>query len=275
MQTPQRKPLVGIPADYREIAGVPFHQVGDKYLRAVAVAANCTPLLIPALGADTDYAALLADLDGILLTGSPSNVEPHLYAGEPSAPGTLHDRERDATTLPLIPKTLAAGVPLLAICRGFQELNVALGGTLHQRVHDQPGKHDHREDYDLALSARYAPAHEVQLTQGGLLAKLANSERVTVNSLHSQGVDQLAPGVTVEAKAPDGLVEAFTVNNVPAFALAVQWHPEWRVLENPFYTAIFRAFGQACAARAGRRRGMASAATIHSDSDAVTADDGC
>jgi putative glutamine amidotransferase len=254
MQTPQRKPLVGIPADFREIAGLPFHAVGDKYLRAVAVAAHCTPLLIPALGSHLDYAELLADLDGVLLTGSPSNVEPHHYAGLPSEPGTLHDPERDATTLPLIPSALAAGVPLLAICRGFQELNVALGGSLHQKVHEQPGKHDHREDYQLPIAERYSPAHMVQLREGGLLATLAGTTEVRVNSLHGQGVDRLAAGTVIEARAPDGLVEAFTVADAAGFTLAVQWHPEWRVLENPFYSAIFASFGQACARRAEERR---------------------
>ncbi|MFO1434904.1 MAG: gamma-glutamyl-gamma-aminobutyrate hydrolase family protein [Gammaproteobacteria bacterium] len=247
---------------------------GDKYLRAVAVAANCTLLLIPVSARYwPDRYGTAGRSDGILLTGVSSNAEPHHYGRTQRA---RHAARSNVTRLtPPIPKTLAAGVPLFAICRGFQELNVALGGTLHQKVHEQAGKNDHREDYNLEISARYSPVHEVQLTKGGLLAKLANSERVTVNSLHSQGVDQLAPGVTVEARAPDGLVEAFTVDKVPAFALAVQWHPEWRVLENPFYTAIFRAFGQACAARAGRRRGMASAATVASDNEAVTADDGC
>jgi putative glutamine amidotransferase len=272
MQTPQRKPLVGIPADFREIAGLPFHAVGDKYLRAVHVAAHCTPLLIPALGSQWDYEDLLSGVDGVLLTGSPSNVEPHHYAGSPSEPGTLHDPERDATTLPLIPAALAAGVPLLAICRGFQELNVALGGTLHQKVHEQPGLKDHREDYARPIHERYGLAHPVHLQKDGLLAAFAGAEQVEVNSLHSQGVDRLAPGVVIEARAPDGLVEGFTVAGSPGFTLAVQWHPEWRVLENPFYTAIFAAFGDACRERAALRRAHLS--DLHAVAEVLAANDG-
>ncbi len=208
--------------------------------------------MIPALGEGLDPRALLANVDGLLLTGSLSNVEPHRYDGEPSLPGTLHDPERDQTTLPLIGRALKAGVPLLALCRGFQEVNVALGGTLHQRVHEVPGYGNHKENPDDPVEIQYGPAHFVNLCDGGLLRTLAGTGRVEVNSLHSQGVARLAGGVTVEAVADDGLVEAFRVD-VDSFALAIQWHPEWRVTENPFSSAIFKAFGDACRERAARR----------------------
>ena len=189
-------------------------------------------------------------LDGILFTGSPSNVEPHHYEGTPSEPGTLHDPERDATTLPLIRKAVHAGIPVLGVCRGFQEMNVAFGGTLHQKVHQVPGYDDHRDDTSLPLDVQYGPAHDVILEPGGLLRAMAGSDRVQVNSLHSQGIDQLAPGLVVEARATDGLIEAFHVRNAPRFAVAVQWHPEWKAMTNPFSRALFAAFGAASRERA-------------------------
>lgn len=247
------KPLVGIPACARPLGDHPFHVAGDKYIRAISDGAGALPLLVPALGDGLDIDDLVARLDGLLFTGSGSNVEPHRYGGPPSAEGTQHDPARDATTLPLIRAALAAGVPLLGICRGFQELNVALGGTLHQRVHDVPGLADHREDETAPLDVQYGPAHPVTLTPGGVLARLAECREVRVNSVHGQGIDRLAPGLAVEATAPDGLVEAVRVEGAPAFALAVQWHPEWRFREDPLSTALFAAFGEAAAERARRR----------------------
>ena len=188
---------------------------------------------------------LLGRLDGLMFTGSASNVEPHHYSGPPSAPGTLHDPARDATTLPLIRKAVAAGIPVLGICRGFQEMNVAFGGTLHQKVHELEGRFDHREDVNQELDVQYGPAHEVSLTPDGLLRGLSGQDRITVNSLHAQGIDRLGDGLSIEATAPDGLVEAFRVQRARAFALAVQWHPEWKVMSNPFSRALFAAFGSA------------------------------
>lgn len=149
---------------------------------------------------------------------------------------------------------LAGGVPLLCVCRGFQEMNVALGGSLWQHVEEVPGMRDHREDKSLPLEAQYGPAHEVALAPGGLLQRLAGgAERVAVNSLHGQGVKRLAPGLRVEARAPDGLIEAFVAEDAAAFALAVQWHPEWKVMDNDFSRALFAAFGDAARGRAARR----------------------
>jgi putative glutamine amidotransferase len=248
------KPLIGVPADRRVIDPHPFQMVGEKYLDALLKGSEALPLLIPSMPDDVDIDALLASFDGIFLTGSYSNVEPHHYNGEPSENGTLHDPHRDAVTLPLAKRALETGVPLLAVCRGFQELNVALGGTLHQKVHEVPGYHNHLENKDDPLEKQYGPAHAIGLTEGGLLRQLAGSDRVMVNSLHAQGVAKLASGVTVEAVADDGLIEAFRVDDVAGFALAVQWHPEWRVLQNDFSKAIFKAFGDACRLRARRRQ---------------------
>lgn len=248
------KPLVGVPADRRIVDPHPFHMVGEKYLDALINGSEALPLITPVMPGDVDIDALLEQFDGIFLTGSYSNVEPHHYNGSPSEDGTLHDPHRDAVTLPLAKRALETGVPLLAVCRGFQELNVALGGTLHQKVHEVAGYHNHLENKDDPLDKQYGPSHPVNLADGGLLRQLAGSDAVMVNSLHAQGVAKLAPGVSVEAVADDGLIEAFQIDSGPAFALAVQWHPEWRVMENDFSKAIFKAFGDACRVRAGRRQ---------------------
>ncbi len=223
----------------------PFHAVGEKYIAAVVQAADCLPMLIPVLETPLDVTQILAHVDGIFFPGSPSNVEPVRYSGQPSEPGTLHDPHRDATTLSLIPRAVAAGVPVFGVCRGFQEMNVAMGGTLYQRVHEIEGLHDHREDKAQPLEVQYAPVHDVLLEPGSMLRSLARAERIRVNSLHGQGVEKLAPDLSVEARAPDGLIEAFRVKSAPSFALAVQWHPEWQVMKNPFSQALFAEFGRA------------------------------
>jgi putative glutamine amidotransferase len=248
------KPLIGVPADRRILEPHPFHMVGEKYLAAIVDAADALPLITPVLADSVDIDELMRPLDGIFLTGSYSNVEPHHYQGEPSEAGTLHDPHRDAVTLPLANRALETGVPLLAVCRGLQELNVARGGTLHQKVHEVSGYHNHLENKDDPLDVQYGPSHPVHLTEGGLLRGLAGCDTATVNSLHAQGVAKLASGVSVEAVADDGLIEAFRVDGAPGFALAVQWHPEWKVMENEFSKAIFKAFGDACRVRAGRRQ---------------------
>ena len=247
------KPLIGIPADRRLLGLHHFHCVGEKYIAAIAEAAGAIPVLIPSLGAGLDLEHLLNRLDGILLTGSPSNVEPHRYAGPPSDPGTWHDPERDATTLAMIPHAIAAGMPVFAICRGFQEMNVAFGGSLWQKVHEVEGRMDHREDTEAPLEIQYGPAHSIALEPGGVLRDLAGRATVDVNSLHSQGVDRLGEGLAIEARAPDGQIEAFRVRGARTFALAVQWHPEWRVMSNDFSRAMFAAFGAAARERALRQ----------------------
>jgi putative glutamine amidotransferase len=230
----------------------PFHAVGEKYITAVLRASSGLPLLVPSLGDELGLPALLDELDGVLFTGSPSNVEPQHYGGDASRPGTLHDPERDATTLALIPRAIAAGVPVLGLCRGFQEMNVAFGGTLWQQVHEVPGLAVHHEDPTASLDVQYGPAHAVTLAGGGLLAGIAASERIMVNSLHHQGVRTLGAGLIEEARADDGLIEAFRVRDARRFALAVQWHPEWKPQENAFSTALFKAFGDAARERAAQ-----------------------
>ena len=230
----------------------PFHAVGEKYIAPLLTISGALPLLIPSLGEELGLEALVAELDGLMFTGSPSNVEPHRYGGESSRPGTLHDPERDATTLALIPRAIAAGVPVLGVCRGFQEMNVAYGGTLWQHVHEQPGYRVHHEDASQPLDVQYGPVHEVTLTPGGVLAAIAGTGRITVNSLHHQGVRELGAGLVEEAQADDGLIEAFRVREARRFAVAVQWHPEWKPQDNAFSTALFRAFGAAARERAAQ-----------------------
>ena len=245
-----RRPLIGIPADRRMLGPQPYHLAGEKYVTAALDAAGAIPVSVPALGRELQDESLLASLHGLLFTGSPSNVEPHRYSGEPSEAGTLHDPHRDETTLPLIPRAVAAGVPVLGICRGFQEFNVAFGGTLWQKLQEVPGFLDHREQPELPLESQYAPAHEISLTPGGLLQRLAGgASSVRVNSLHSQGVRELGQGLSVEARASDGVIEAFRVSAAQQFALAVQWHPEWQVMNNEFSKALFAEFGAACRQR--------------------------
>lgn len=239
-------PVVGVVSDRRMVGLHPFHMVGEKYLAAVWQGAEAYPVCLPSLAGDFDVLAILDHLDGLLLTGSPSNIEPHHYLGEPSEAGTWHDPERDLASLALIPAAIRVGMPVLAICRGFQEMNVAFGGSLHQKVHEQPGFQMHKENPDDPVDVQYGPAHDVLFESGGLLARITGVERAAVNSLHSQGVDRLGDELIVEARAEDGLIEAFTVRHAPGFNLSVQWHPEWQVRDNAISLALFHAFGDAC-----------------------------
>lgn len=243
-------PVVGVSACLKQGEHAPYHSVVDRYVEAVRLGAGALPLIVPALGAVGALDALLARLDGLLFTGSPSNVCPSHYGGSPPREGNLADPRRDATTLPLMRRAIALGVPLLAICRGIQELNVALGGSLHQHLHEVPGRADHRSDKSRPWHERYEPRHTVRLRPGGVLQRLLDgAEAVLVNSLHGQGIDRLAPGLLVEALAEDGTIEAVSVQGATTFALGVQWHPEWRVLEDPVSRRLFAAFGAAVRAR--------------------------
>ncbi len=240
---PRKKPIVGIPCDHRMIGPHPFHAVGEKYVVAVRDGAHALPLLIPVLETPIDIEEVLEAVDGILLTGSPSNVAPKRYGGATPREGVLQDERRDATTLPLIRAIVEHGTPLLAVCRGFQELNVAHGGTLHQHVEEVPGRMDHREDKTAPLDVQYAPIHDVTLS--GTLERIAGARTIKVNSLHGQGIDRLGDRLIAEAIAPDGQIEGARVKDARAFALGVQWHPEWRFWENDFSKRLFAAFGEA------------------------------
>ena len=242
-----RRPIVIVPACNREIGVHPYHAVQRKYIDAVVIGSGCVPLIVPALGEALDLDTTLAACDGVLLTGAASNVHASLYDQEVRDLSLPLDPARDATTLPLIRAAIERGIPLLAICRGFQEMNVALGGTLHQAVQDVEGMMDHRENPDDTLDEQYGPAHRITLVAGGIMASvLEGATTIMVNSLHGQGLDRLAPGIMVEAVADDGLVEAFSLPSAPGFVLALQWHPEWKIAANPDSMKLFGAFGQAC-----------------------------
>ncbi len=240
-----RRPLVGVTADLRTYNNSVMHTVGDKYARAVWEASGCTPVIIPAMAESQEVHDLLDSLDGLLFTGSPSNVHPTRYGHEPSERHEPHDEARDAMTFPLIDAALEKGLPSLFICRGFQELNAALGGTLHARLHEVEGRLDHRMPRVDDMDVRYGPRHAMTFTPGGRFAKIAGATEIQVNSLHGQGIDRPAPGIEIEGVAPDGTPEAISVKGAKRFALAVQWHPEYKPLENDFSTRLFRAFSEA------------------------------
>jgi putative glutamine amidotransferase len=236
--------LVGLVRDSRTEDGMAAHRAGDEYVRAVRDGMGALPVLIPAGTPVSDFPALLARLDGLLVPGAPSNVAPRHYGGE-AREGMLLDEGRDAVSLPLIRAAVEIGVPMLCICRGFQELNVALGGSLNQHVHESPGALDHREDERAPLEAQYAHAHVVGIAPGGMLEALTGKQEAMVNSLHHQGIARLAPGLQVEARAPDGLIEAVSRPGAKAFLLGVQWHPEWDHQRDPLSRAIFGSFARA------------------------------
>jgi putative glutamine amidotransferase len=244
------RPRVLVPACNRMLGDMCYHVAASKYVDAVRLA-GCQPLVVPSV-APPDHDALLAIAHGLLLTGSPSNVHPRHYDENVLDESLPLDPARDAWILPIIPKVLALGMPLFAICRGFQEANVALGGTLHQAVHQVSGFADHRDRDDDPLEVQYQVAHDVFIEPGGVLERLLGTDRIAVNSLHGQGVNRLAPRLRVEARAPDGLIESFSVPDAPGFALAVQWHPEWHAEDNPVSMRLLGAFGDA--ARAYRDR---------------------
>jgi putative glutamine amidotransferase len=226
--------------------------VGEKYIAAIRDATGLLPFLIPVLDKPMPSREILKSVDGLLFTGSYSNVAPHLYGGAAARDGVLQDAFRDNTTLPLMEAAIDAGVPALCICRGFQEMNVALGGTLHQHLEEVPGRADHRENKSATLDEQYGPAHEVALTRGGILSTITGKEKLVVNSLHGQGIDRLAPSLMVEAKAADDTIEAISLVDAKNFLLGVQWHPEWKWSENEDSRSIFAAFGDAVVFSANR-----------------------
>jgi putative glutamine amidotransferase len=245
------KALVGISCCTKQFGlfGMPNHAASDTYIRAVDQVVGAVPVLMPANGDAADIETLLTRLDGLVLTGSRSNVQPALYGGPPHPEGTPEDPSRDGVTLPLIRAAIARGVPLLAICRGFQELNVALGGTLHQRLQDLDDRFDHSTPMHPNFRVRTGKAHSVRIVAGSWLHRIAGAREIAVNSLHNQGIDRLAPGLIAEGFAPDGTIESVRVLNAPGFAVGMQWHPEYDFGHDAVSRRIFEAFGDAVAER--------------------------
>lgn len=244
-----RRPLIGVIADRRVLGHHPYHLVGEKYLDAVAQGAGGIPVSLPVLGGDFDIREVLGHLDGLLLTGSPSNIEPHRY-GEavddaPPADPALVDWQRDEMVFRMVETMLALGRPVFGICRGFQELNVAFGGSLRRDV-STPGRGlEHHAPEGTPFAAMFAHSHPVRLTPEGILAHALQTESLSVNSVHYQGVDRLGAGLRVEAVAPDGLVEAFSAHVGDAPVLGVQWHPEWDTGARPDFQVFFKLLGRA------------------------------
>ncbi len=247
------KPLIGISCCTKPLGafGMMNHAASDTYVRATDQVVRGVPVLIPASGTAACTDTLLGRLDGIILTGSRSNVQPSLYGGPPHPEGVPEDPARDAATLPLIRAAVAQGVPVLAICRGLQELNVALGGSLFQSLRDVPGRLDHSGPMQPSPKVRIGKAHAVRVVSGSWLHRLAGAAEIAVNSLHNQGIDRLAPGLVAEGTAPDGTIETVRVANAPGFAVGVQWHPEFDFPTDALSRRIFEAFSEAVRARSG------------------------
>ena len=245
------KPLVGISCCVKLFGtyGMKNHAASDTYVRAVDRVMDAVPVLVPANGDTADVETLVARLDGIILTGSRSNVQPSLYQGPPHPDGTPEDSMRDATTMRLIRAAIAAGIPVFAICRGLQELNVALGGSLHQRLQDLPGRMDHSTPLHPNPRIRTGKAHGVRIAAGSWLHRLAESPVIPVNSLHNQGIDRLAPGLTIEGTAPDGTIEAVRLPAALGLTVGVQWHPEYDFETDDVSRRLFAAFGAAVRGR--------------------------
>ncbi|WP_419903218.1 gamma-glutamyl-gamma-aminobutyrate hydrolase family protein [Kiloniella sp.] len=249
--TSRSLPIVGVSAClHKGDTPKPYHSVDDKYLRAVSLSAQSMPVIIPALGNLLDIPNLISNLDGIMLTGSNSNVFPELYQTRPTPDAEPYDQMRDQTTFAIIHEALKQEVPLLAICRGFQELNVAMGGSLYSQIKNVSGRMDHSSPDTNEMDIDYGPSHNIQLNPEGELFKILKTDQVSVNSLHYQAVKKVGEGLTIDAQADDGTVEAISMPLQPSFVLGVQWHPEYKSQDNPVSRGIFSAFGAAVTNRA-------------------------
>jgi putative glutamine amidotransferase len=246
-------PIVLVSSDNRIFDNVRWHATPAQYVEAVLYGSGAMPLVLPALGGALDLETILDRVDGVLLTGSRSNVHPSLYGVEPQPQYEPYDEARDATTLPLIRLAIARAKPLLAICRGYQELNVALGGSLHTEIQEFEGRMDHRAPVTHEQDARYAIRHPIRVLPGTCIGKILGEGDVEVNSLHRQGIAELASGLAIEATAPDGTIEAVRVTDAAAFAVGVQWHPEYWVRSDHASARLFAAFGEAVRAEAAAR----------------------
>ena len=246
------KPIIGIVCDTYVKGPHLYHSAGDKYVDAIVRVSGCIPFLLPAISEQVRPTDFLERIDGLLLTGGYANIQRHHYGLPPAPTSEIEDPRRDAQDLAMIPTALDMGIPMFGICRGFQELNVALGGTLHPLLHEVDGRFDHRENPDDPVEVQYGPAHSVTVADGGLLHTIVQETEFMVNTVHGQGIDRLADGLVLEAEADDGTAEAVSVAGAPGFALAVQWHPEWQAHKNPQSTKLFQSFGEAARQWQGR-----------------------
>lgn len=243
--------LVAVPADIRTFDGYTWHAAPDQYIRAAVKGSGVLPLVVPALDGGVDVDMVLDRVDGVLVTGSRTNVHPSLYGEEATEAHGPFDPARDQLSIALIRRAIERGIPLLAICRGIQELNVALGGTLANEIQEQPGRMDHRKPETENWDEAFAIRHSIKVREGSCLASIIGEGEVRVNSLHRQAISRLAPRLAIEAVAEDGTIEAVSVIDAPGFAIGVQWHPEYWVGSDEISDKIFTAFGNAvCASHA-------------------------
>lgn len=245
------KPLVAVTTDIKKFDDYVWHATPEQYLKAAIAVSGVLPVQVPSFGDEIDLDSLLSKVDGVLITGARSNVHPKLYGIEAAKKYEPFDERRDATSLPLIRKALEKGVPLLAICRGIQELNVALDGTLETEIQNKTGNMDHR-GHGNTPDEKFAISHEVSLKPGSCLAEMLGVSSMKVNSVHRQGLATLSPRLQVEAIADDGTVEAVSVIGATGFAIGVQWHPEYWVTSDNNSRLIFEAFGAAVRKHASR-----------------------
>jgi len=241
-----RKPVVLMSMGAQERKGHDYQVMTHKYITPITDIAGCVPVLVPTCCGIDDLEQYLDMADGVYLTGAGSNIDPALYGQENETPGKAQDKQRDLFDLPLIKAAIARGLPIFGICRGMQEINVALGGDIYQKVYAEPGFNDHRENPEDPVEVQYASAHSVRVAQNTWLHKLLQTDSIQVNSLHGQGLKTLGKGLEAIAHAEDGLVEAIHAPTLSPFLFAVQWHPEWQALKNPDSVKIFQAFGDAC-----------------------------
>jgi len=243
------RPLVAVTADNRQMDPYLWHATPSPYIDAALDASDVLPMILPSVGKRIDVDDVLDRVDGVLVTGSRSNVHPSNYGAEPTEDHEPFDLERDSTTLPLIRRAIERGIPLLAICRGIQELNVALGGSITASFQKNRQIDGHGYPWEGTLDERFALAHEIEIKEGSCIAAILQDEMkkhpVKVNSLHTQALDAVGKNIVVEARAPDGTIEAVTVSDAPGFVVGVQWHPEyWATSDSPSNT-ILKAFGDA------------------------------
>ncbi len=246
------RPLIAVTSDIRDIDGNNWHATPSEYITALAEVAQVTPLLVPNIRDKVDDDALFAAVHGLLITGSRSNVHPEHYGQEATEQHGPFDPDRDATTLPLIRAALERGIPVLGICRGLQEMNVALGGSLANDIQELDGKNDHRAPVSTIRDERYAISHPLEIVENSCLAAILESTAVNTNSVHRQAIDRLSDKLEPQAVAEDGTIEAVTVKDAQDFALAVQWHPEYWVRSDAPSAKIFQAFGDAVRKHAGK-----------------------
>ena len=252
MSSAFKKPVIGVPASVLQMpgSGIPSNAAAKRYANMLADFSNCTPLIIPARGDDYDFEELLGHFDGIMLTGGRANIEPHHFGGPPFPDDEPIDPDRDHTVLPLIRSAISRKMPILGSCRGLQEMNVAMGGSLHYRVHLLPGKKDHRmpRGEDVTMEEIFALRHDIRLQAGGLFQKLVGNDVYRVNSLHGQGIDQVADAFNVEAVAvEDDVIEAIRLKDDPTFTVGVQWHTEYEPQEPEHLLSrrLYEEFGKA------------------------------